>query len=112
MFARRLQVLLKDDVVINQKLRDDLSSNAESEKNEVAMLKDVHLLEAALASDEVILSMNTADRERFSEICEQIAVIRDIVWVNPDKPAEKCLDWLDNGAPDDDFRKLGYQEDD
>lgn len=110
MFGSKLQVPLKDDIVINQKLRANLSSNAKSESDAEAMLKDVHLLEAALASDETILSMNSSDRDRFKAICEQIALIQNIIWVNPNEPAEKCSDWLDNGAPDDDFRKLGYRD--
>ncbi len=107
-FGSKLQVPLKNEDVINEKLRENLASHAKSETDEEAMLKDVHLLEAALASDETILSMNTSDRKRFSEICEHIVLIRNIVWVNPDESAEKCLDWLDKGAPSDNFRKLSY----
>jgi len=43
-----------------------------------AMQKDRHLLEAALASDELILSLNEKDRRRFAEACDEIQSIRTI----------------------------------
>lgn len=36
-------------------------------------------------------------------------MIRDIMWVNPDRESEFCLDWLRRGAPNEAERQLGYQ---
>lgn len=109
MFARRLQYQVED--VENEALREQIEQHASSEKDAHEMLKDVLLLEAALATDNTVASMNEIDRTRFANICEHIALIRDIVWVNPDKAEEKCIEWLEDGAPDDDRRKLGYPGD-
>jgi hypothetical protein len=107
MFARKLQVQVND--VENDTLRSQIEKHASSEKDAEEMLKDVLLLEAALVTDKTVVSMNEIDRKRFAEICEHIALIRDVVWANPDITDEKCLEWLEEGAPDDDFRKLGYE---
>lgn len=63
-----------------------------------AMQKDRHLLEAALTADETILSLDETDRRRFAEACGDIRSIRNIVWANPDRDADNCLDWLQRGA--------------
>jgi hypothetical protein len=106
MFGRKLVARIKD--VENASLRQKIKKYASSETNKREMLKDVLLLEASMATDWRVSSMNDIDRKRFRDICEYIVEIREVVWVNPDIPAEKCLEWLEAGAPDDDFRKLGY----
>jgi hypothetical protein len=117
MFARKLQVQLSNADVHDAKLRADISSFARAEKDalkgekdEEEMLKDVLLLEAALATDERILSMNEADRNRFKAACEKIKAIREVIWVNPDIDEEACIEWLEKGAPPDEKRCLGYQK--
>ena len=35
-------------------------------------------------------------------------MIRDIMWVNPDRETEYCLDWLRRGAPIEPERQLGH----
>jgi hypothetical protein len=106
MFARKLGTRLES--VENQALREKIEKYGTSEKNIKEMLKDVLLLEAALATDETIASMNDIDRKRFAVITQHIIEIQAIIWVNPDIPDEKCLEWLEAGAPADDFRMLGY----
>lgn len=73
------------------------------------MQKDRHLLEAALAADEMILSLNETDRRRFAEACSEIRSIRNIVWSNPDRDEDNCLDWLQRGAsPEAHLRLKNY----
>jgi hypothetical protein len=109
MFARKLVARIED--VENPSLRAKIEKYASSDKNKREMLKDVLLLEASMATDWRVTSMNEVDRKRFKDICEYIVEIEEVVWVNPDIPDENCLEWLEDGAPDDDFRKLGYVKD-
>jgi ABC-type iron transport system FetAB ATPase subunit len=84
---------------------------AQSDKQRDAMAKDILLLEAALATDRRIVSLdeNTA-RKYYTQAAKTIPKLREIVWVNPDKPEEQPIEWLQAGAPADDFRMLGHAE--
>lgn len=55
------------------------------------MLKDCHLLEASLAADKIIISLDDKVRFHFSAAAESISEIREIIWVNPDKAEEDAL---------------------
>ncbi len=74
------------------------------------MLKDCHLLEASLAADKVIISLDEKVRFHFSVATENIGEIREIVWVNPDKAEENALVWLEEGAEPEKHRQLGFQQ--
>jgi hypothetical protein len=73
----------------------------------IEILKDVHLIEAALATDQIIISSdeNTA-RIPFREIAAKVRSIRHIVWVNPTFAEECAMEWLQDGAPPDESRRL------
>ena len=71
------------------------------------MQKDFHLLDAALATDQTIISLEEIIRGLFARATQRVGEIRDIVWVNPERmEEEEPLVWLQNGAPPDDHRKL------
>jgi hypothetical protein len=75
---------------------------------------DIPLLEAALASDRRILSLNEKDRNHFRHAAQSanpgIVALRDILWVNPDSTLrEDAPAWLRAGAPDEPQRRLGWQ---
>lgn len=63
-----------------------------------AMLKDVCLLEAALATEKRVVSLDEKARELFTEASEEIREIGALVWVNPDRDEESPLEWLKAGA--------------
>lgn len=73
------------------------------------MLKDCHLLEASLAADKVVISLDDKVRFHFSVATESIGEIREIVWVNPNKEEEDAISWLEEGAEPDKHRQLGFQ---
>ena len=64
-----------------------------------AMLKDCHLIEAALVTDQRIIALDDAARALFSEASSNILEIQNILWVNPISDSEQVMAWL-NGAPD------------
>ena len=74
------------------------------------MLKDCHLLEASLAADGIIISLDDKVRFHFTAATEIIGEIGEIVWVNPDKPQEEAIAWLEAGAEPEKHRQLGFQK--
>ena len=92
---------------VNQALRDEIEGTATRETETEVMRKDFHLLEAAQATDQIIISLDETIREYFARATQRVGEIRDIVWVNPERvEEEQPLVWLQNGAPPDDHCKL------
>ncbi len=95
-------------VVQNATLRRKIKQTDTSDKSQQHMLDDVHLLEAALTADEIVVSCDETARGLFQTASARIGEIRQIVWVNPDKEDEKPVDWLKQGAPKEVGRTLGH----
>jgi hypothetical protein len=74
-----------------------------------AMLNDVHLIDAALATDRTVNSLDAEARNVYARACGSLAELKRIVWVNPDKPGEDPLGWLERGAQADRERMLGWR---
>ncbi len=92
---------------VNKALHDKIEKTTTRETEIEVMRKDFHLLEAALATDQTIISLDETIRRLFARTAERVGEIRDIVWVNPDHTEEdEPLDWLQNGAPPENHRKL------
>jgi hypothetical protein len=108
MVAQKQMAHFRTEAVFDQYLRDRIDQTPTTDKDRREMLKDVHLLEAAIATDRIVTSLNERDRNRFASICDDVPQIRDVVWANPDKPEEQCIGWLKSGAPTEEFRQLGY----
>jgi hypothetical protein len=106
MFARKKIDRL--DVPEDSTLREQLAQAATNEKGRTAMLKDAHLVEAALASEKRIVALDDIARDYFRTAAVSVGLLREICWVNPDKPDETPVDWLHADAPTDSFRKLGH----
>ena len=70
------------------------------------MEKDFHLLQAALATDQTIVSLDETVRGHFKRASQQVGEIRHIIWVNPDRMEEQPIRWLQNGAPPETHRRL------
>ena len=113
-FARRWRVSMdarKKVYRINdprdEELRDKIKQTATNPEESEDMEKDFHLLDAALATDQTIISLEEIIRQLFARASQRVGEIRDIVWVNPERvEKEEPLVWLQNGAPPDDHRKL------
>ena len=72
-----------------------------------ALQKDFHLLHAALATDQTVISLDETIRQLFKQASQRVGEIRSIIWVNPDRTAEEQpLAWLQNGAPPEAHRRL------
>ena len=90
-----------------KELQDKVTNIANDEDEIEAMEKDFHLLQAALATDHTVISLDETVRGLFKRASQQVSEIRNIIWVNPDKTAEEHpIAWLQNGAPPEAHRRL------
>jgi hypothetical protein len=71
------------------------------------MLKDIHLVEAARATDEAVLSLDDTVRNLLAAASQRVRALRKIVWVNPGTAGESACTWLRSGAPPDKELQLG-----
>ena len=69
------------------------------------LVKDQHLLEAALGSDTRILSLDATARFHFAELAGKVDFLKKIHWVNPERD-DDVFRWLEDGAPDDKKKRL------
>jgi hypothetical protein len=106
MTARRKIVSL--EVGEDHDLRARISACASSPKDAEAMLKDCHLIEAALASDRIVISLDETARGLFSTAARRVRALKLVVWVNPDRSEEEPIDWLEGGAERESHRRLGF----
>ena len=71
------------------------------------MLKDEHLLDAALWTDKRVLSMDHEVHKDFIKLSDTVERIRSIIWLNPEKQCDECFVWLKSGAPEDSIYYIG-----
>ena len=113
-FARRWRVSMdarkkvyRVNAPADEELHDKIKQTRINLEESEDMQKDLHLLDAALATDQNIVSLDETIRGYFAQAAQRVGEIRDIVWVNPERTEEeKPLVWLQNGAPPEDHRKL------
>ncbi len=89
-----------------KQLHDNIEEFGKSTNQVNAMIKDVHLLEAALATDGIVISSDEKVRELFNDLSEPVVSLKQITWVNPTHPDEQTIEWLENGANVEKARQL------
>jgi len=88
-------------------LRDQLTQAAPSHGERELMLKDAHLIEAALATDHTIAALDDRARDHFARTSATVPLLRSVAWVNPNREEESPLIWLRRGARAERGRLLG-----
>jgi iron uptake system EfeUOB component EfeO/EfeM len=86
-------------------LQKKVTETAKTKSMLDAIIKDFHLIEAALCSDKSIVSCDRQARQLFQTAAVNVRAIRMILWYNPEENDQ----WLENGAPCEKSRLLGYQ---
>lgn len=76
-----------------------------------AMLKDIRYVEAALLTDQRIISRDDEARACFKNAVEFIPEIIEIMWSNPVIPEDDTDNWLINCTPLEAHRQLGFIKD-
>lgn len=73
-------------------------SNTPEDKLE-PVLKDYHLIDAALATDKIIISLDNHARKAYSKISAQVKELKQITWLDPaDVNINEITTWLNKGA--------------
>ena len=105
MYARKKVVPIDADE--DAKLRKASVASGQSEAAREAMLKDAHLLEAAVQSDRRIAALDDRVRRLFAVSAQTHKPIQAICWVNPDTEFDATIEWLEDGATLDTAKHLG-----
>jgi hypothetical protein len=69
--------------------------------------KDRRLIEAALVTEERVISLDDHVRKHLHDHVAQLPEVRSICWVNPCTSEEQAVAWLEEGAPVERSRTLG-----
>jgi hypothetical protein len=72
-----------------------------------AMDKDLHLIEAALDADRIVISLDETVRALFDHAAQAVVELREVCWCNPDQPSEAASTWIASGAKWEYSRRLG-----
>jgi hypothetical protein len=70
--------------------------------------KDRRLIEAALVTEERVISLDDHVRRHLQDHVARLPEVRSICWVNPCTTDEKAVAWLEEGAPAERSRALGH----
>jgi hypothetical protein len=105
MMARKKVVTI--DITITHNLTNKINKLKLSANDKAAMLKDVPLLTAALATDKAVISLDDNARRLYRDSVKNIGVYSSINWVNPAVETEEPIQWLKLGAPLERKRRLG-----
>ncbi len=98
------------DIKASNRLRREIERAIAPRAAELrAMRKDFHLLEAALATDQNVVSLDEIVRALFDRAAVSVVVLKNIVWVNPDKATEEPIAWLEKNAKPERKRMLGFR---
>jgi hypothetical protein len=102
-FALRWRALMESrDKVVRigdlPDLRSEIDSAARSLGDRKAMLKDAHLVAAAMAADGVIASRDAEARKLFVAVASDIKGLGKIAWQHLDQANGDAVNWLRAGA--------------
>ena len=87
-------------------LRQAIEAHSSSDRDRTEMMKDIHLIEAALHTDSRVVSLDDKARRLFRSCAKSEKLIRRVLWINPERPAEQPIKWLRAGAKLEPERKL------
>jgi len=93
--------------VHEEALRAQLARCYPDEQHRVKpMLKDVHLLEAALGRGMRVLALDEKVRAHFRGVVDAVPQIGRVLWANPDIEREGVIPWVEAGVPREAVRQL------
>lgn len=78
-----------------------------TQDQKAVVAKDIHLIEAAVATDQLVTSQDEHARKAFGDAAAVMHELRQVVWVDPTQDDENPIDWLRNGAQAEASRRLG-----
>lgn len=109
MMARKKVHLLGN--VVNDDLRgrvERAAAHAKDHERE-AIRKDFLLIEAAIATDRIVISLDDTVKGLFAMAARSVGELKNIAWANPGRAEEQLILWLENGAKPETKRLLGFR---
>jgi predicted nucleic acid-binding protein len=94
----------------NDVFRTEIQNLDFSEKECAAVLKDAHLVEAALKTDLTVVSLDETARGLLRKAAQNVKPLKQVLWVNPTKDEEHTMEWLEGGAKGEEARQLGFDD--
>jgi len=82
----------------DDELRDKVKATLTKKKDQDAADKDMLLIEAALATDQVVTSTDEKVRELFRIAAQKVSELQEALWANPVTQYEETIEWLEGGA--------------
>jgi len=104
MVARK--ILVVTDVVEYQGIRAKVEVSKNLDVHKAAMIKDCHLIDAAMATDKQIISLDDTARGLFAGVAEDFPSIGDVLWINPVERIERVGLWLEGSNKCEEWRLL------
>lgn len=94
----------------DKELRSAVERSGHSDRAREVMLKDIHLIEAALTADLSVISLDEDARDCFGRLAlaEATSPLGKVLWVNPSREEENVLAWLKQGARPEKHRRLRH----
>jgi hypothetical protein len=93
---KKLVIIAKSE---NASLRRTIASNLTVVAERNAALKDCHLIEAALQTENRIVSLDATSRSLFHRVASEAPAVTKIVWIDPTDLKDDAVSWLRQGAP-------------
>ena len=97
------------DVPPDEELRRRIDELDVEEGIRQILRDDIHLIEAALATDRIVISRDAQAWKHFNDAAYRIEVLRSVAWVDPCKAEADCIIWLKNGAKLQEELLLGFE---
>lgn len=104
MFSKRLIHKIEDTEILG--FEDRIKEFANPPLSLNAMLKDCLLVKAAINTDKIVASLDEKSRKPFSTTSHFVSELKKITWVNPNVTSENVIQWLIDGAKDENKRFL------
>ena len=105
---------LRKMILVPEPERSDLREQIADAVDDVGyrnnILKDVHLLEAALVTDKTVISGDKTAKSAYRRLAKTIPCLGGIIWVNPLEEREQAVEWLKRGAPPEKERMLYFEK--
>ena len=106
MYGRRQVYRIDQAIERDNNLRKRIDQAVHRDQRAI-VAKDVHLIEAAIATDRLVTSKDESARGVFRDASDGVVDLQQIVWVNPTCDNEDPIEWLQNGARAEAHRMLG-----
>ncbi|NQU21861.1 MAG: hypothetical protein HQ567_11315 [Candidatus Nealsonbacteria bacterium] len=88
-------------------LTDAIAGVESNRREQKLMQEDLFLLEAALAADKIVTSLDKEVHGLFRNAAKEIPKLRRVIWVDLDEPDEDGAKWVSGGVSLDPERMLG-----